>query len=179
MGRQINGLSQANSYGDDAQMATNYPIVRLVGSSGQTYYCRTFNFSTMGVNTGTVVQGASFTVPRGIAKGAAELYVVANGIASKPLSVSVSGFKLPKELKEVKELKVELKEIELTAVNENRLKDSETGNMLQQGTDPALLSVIRQMASRLDQLEKGVAQQRSMITPEQRPEVGETALAAG
>lgn len=28
-GRQLNGLSQANGYGDDAQMATNYPLVRL------------------------------------------------------------------------------------------------------------------------------------------------------
>ena len=28
-GRQLNGLSQANAYGDDAQMATNYPVVRL------------------------------------------------------------------------------------------------------------------------------------------------------
>jgi hypothetical protein len=34
-GRQLNGLSQANAYGDDAQMATNYPLVRLkrVGSN--------------------------------------------------------------------------------------------------------------------------------------------------
>jgi hypothetical protein len=29
-GVQINGLSQAVCYGDDAGMATNYPIVRLI-----------------------------------------------------------------------------------------------------------------------------------------------------
>jgi hypothetical protein len=28
-GRQLNGLSQAASYGDDAQMATNYPLISI------------------------------------------------------------------------------------------------------------------------------------------------------
>ena len=53
-GRQINGLSQANSYGDDATMATNYPIVRLQGG-GKVFYCRTFGHSTMGMPTGLSV----------------------------------------------------------------------------------------------------------------------------
>jgi hypothetical protein len=41
-GRQLNGLSQANAYGDDAQMATNYLLVRLkrIGSDN-VYFCRT------------------------------------------------------------------------------------------------------------------------------------------
>ena len=43
-GTQFNGLSQACSYGDDAQMATNYPIFRLSNTSGQVVSCaaRTF-----------------------------------------------------------------------------------------------------------------------------------------
>jgi hypothetical protein len=40
-GTQFNGLSQACSYGDDAQMSTNYPIVRLQDSGGNVYYLRT------------------------------------------------------------------------------------------------------------------------------------------
>jgi hypothetical protein len=90
MGRQLNGLSQANSYGDDAQMATNYALVRIVHRGRrQTHYCRTFNPSTMGVNTGTVIHSTSFTVPPGVPKGPSHLEVVTNGIASQPFEVSV------------------------------------------------------------------------------------------
>jgi hypothetical protein len=65
-GRRINGLSQAVSYGDDGQMATNYPIVSVRNNaSAHVVYCRTFNFSTMGVNTGTVIHDTEFTIPPG------------------------------------------------------------------------------------------------------------------
>jgi hypothetical protein len=50
-GTQFNGLSQACSYGDDAQMATNYPIVQL-SNGAQVVYLRTSNHSSMGVATG-------------------------------------------------------------------------------------------------------------------------------
>lgn len=50
-GRQFNGLSQASMYGDDATVATNYPIVRLTSSRGRVVFCRTFNHSTMAVAT--------------------------------------------------------------------------------------------------------------------------------
>jgi Kelch motif len=89
-GRQLNGLSQANSYGDDAQMATNYPLVRIEHRAHRhIHYCRTFNHSTMGVNTGTVLHSTSFTVPPGVHKGPSRLQVVTNGIASQPFEVSV------------------------------------------------------------------------------------------
>jgi hypothetical protein len=40
-GTGLNGVSQANSYGDDAQMATNYPIVQVTDAvSGAVYYLR-------------------------------------------------------------------------------------------------------------------------------------------
>ena len=49
-GRKFNGFSQANAYGDDAQAATNYPIVRLTNvSTGHVFYCRTHDHSTMAV----------------------------------------------------------------------------------------------------------------------------------
>src|SRR5215469_11744784 len=52
-GRQINGLSQACIYGDDAQMATNYPIVRLTSTTNSTVtYARTHDYSSMSVAPG-------------------------------------------------------------------------------------------------------------------------------
>ena len=50
-GRQLNGMSQASGYGDDAQMASNYPLVRL-RHSNQVHFCRTYDHSTMAVATG-------------------------------------------------------------------------------------------------------------------------------
>ncbi len=92
-GRQINGLSQANSYGDDATMATNYPIVRLQGG-GKVFYCRTFGHSTMGVATGLSVQSTSFKVPCGVPDGLYSLCLVANGISSDCVPVIVGAFHL-------------------------------------------------------------------------------------
>ena len=49
-GTNLNGLSQANSYGDDAQMPTNYPIVQITDTtSGAVYYLKTQDFSSRGV----------------------------------------------------------------------------------------------------------------------------------
>ena len=49
-GRKFNGYSQAVAYGDDAQAATNYPIMRLTNAStGHVFYCRTHDHSTMAV----------------------------------------------------------------------------------------------------------------------------------
>jgi len=89
-GTQLNGLSQAGGYGDDAQAATNYPLVRLTNvASGHVTYCRTHDHSSMGVATGTTTVSTHFAVPAGIETGAATLEVVANGIPSSPVSVFV------------------------------------------------------------------------------------------
>jgi hypothetical protein len=89
-GRQLNGLSQANGYGDDAQMATNYPLVRLkrVGSS-KVFFCRTFDHSTMAVATGKKTHHTHFHVPHTIPVGRYELVVIANGIHSQHVKVHV------------------------------------------------------------------------------------------
>jgi hypothetical protein len=82
-GRQINGLSQAVSYGDDVSSATNYPIVRLRNAySGKVYFCRTFDHSTMGVNTGTTIHSTNFYIPFAVPLGSYEITVIANGISS-------------------------------------------------------------------------------------------------
>jgi hypothetical protein len=88
-GRQFNGLSQASMYGDDATVATNYPIVRLTTSTGHVVFCRTFNHSTMAVATGNAIVSTTVEVPAAIDNGEAELVVVVNGIASKPCKVNV------------------------------------------------------------------------------------------
>jgi hypothetical protein len=91
VGRQLNGLSQAVSYGDDAQMATNYPLVRVHhGPGNRVTYCRTQGYSTMGVATGTAVHTAEFQVPGSTPPGSGELRVVANGIESSPLAVTIA-----------------------------------------------------------------------------------------
>jgi hypothetical protein len=89
-GTQFNGLSQGAMYGDDAQMATNYPLVRITNnSSGDVVYCKTHNHSTMGVATGSTIVSTEFDIPSTIQTGASELVVVANGIPSQPVNVTI------------------------------------------------------------------------------------------
>ena len=86
----MNGLSQANAYGDDAQMATNYPLVRLKHTGNKkVYFCRTFDHSTMAVATGKKAVHTHFHVPHIIPVGHYELAVIANGIQSKSVKVHV------------------------------------------------------------------------------------------
>jgi hypothetical protein len=92
-GRLFNGMSQAVGYGDDAMAATNYPLVRIKHlATGSVRYCRTFDHSTMGVATGSMIVSTNFTVPGDIEEGRSELCVVANGISSPcvPLDVRSS-----------------------------------------------------------------------------------------
>jgi hypothetical protein len=89
-GTQFNGLSQASTYGDDYQAATNYPLVRITnGTTGHVFYARTHNHSTMAVATGSATVSTEFDVPAAIEGGASTLEVVANGIASSPVAVNV------------------------------------------------------------------------------------------
>jgi len=89
-GRQLNGLSQASVYGDDVQTSTNYPIVRARNTStGAVSYWRTANHSTMGIGTGATAVSTTFTVPSTTDQGTYELVVIANGIPSDAITVTV------------------------------------------------------------------------------------------
>jgi hypothetical protein len=89
-GQQFNGLSQAASFGDEFTTATNYPLVRITNqSTGHVFYARTHGHSTMGVATGTTKVSTNFDVPAGMETGASTLVVVANGIPSKSVSITV------------------------------------------------------------------------------------------
>jgi hypothetical protein len=90
-GTQFNGLSQAAAFGDEFQTATNYPLVRITNlSSGHVFYAKTHDHSTMGVATGSRIVFTSFDVPAGMETGASSLVVVANGIPSQPVSLTVN-----------------------------------------------------------------------------------------
>lgn len=89
-GTQFNGLSQACSYGDDAQMATNFPIVRLSDtSSSAVVYVRSFDFSTLAIATGGAVESTLIDLPSTVAPGDYDLQVIANGIPSAPVTVKI------------------------------------------------------------------------------------------
>jgi hypothetical protein len=88
-GTNLNGLSQANSYGDDAQMPTNYPIVQITDTtSGAVYYLKTQDFSSRGVAVPGPVT-ASVTVPQTTPPGAYNLVAIANGIPSASIPVEI------------------------------------------------------------------------------------------
>lgn len=89
-GTQFNGLSQAQGFGDEYQTATNYPLVRITNAAtGHVLYAHTHDHSTMGVATGSATVSTKFDVPAATESGASTLQVVANGIASTPVSVTV------------------------------------------------------------------------------------------
>ena len=80
-GTLFNGISEGAAYGDDWQMESNYPLVRLT-SGGNVYYARTSNWNRTSVQTGNLADTAQFTVPLTLPHTAYYLVVEANGIAS-------------------------------------------------------------------------------------------------
>jgi hypothetical protein len=89
-GKQFNGLSQAMAFGDEFQNATNYPLVRITNSqTHHIFYARTHDHSSMGVATGQAIVSTFLDVPANMETGTSSLEVVANGIPSAPVTVSV------------------------------------------------------------------------------------------
>jgi hypothetical protein len=87
-GQQLSGLNEGAYYGDDAQMSTNYPLLRLTSAGGAVSFARTFNFSTMAIATGSASETADFTLPA-LSDGTYQLQVVTNAIASTATSVQI------------------------------------------------------------------------------------------
>jgi hypothetical protein len=88
-GTNFNGFSQGATYGDDAQMSTNYPLVRITNNAtGDVCFGRSHDFSTMGVwTTGTT--NAVFDIPQSCEAGGSTLEVIVNGVASTGVSVTL------------------------------------------------------------------------------------------
>jgi hypothetical protein len=89
-GQRLSGQSAGSAYGDDDESDENYPIIRLVNSTGQTYYCRTTNWSSVGVGTGLGKQTVQFTLNPSVTAGNYSLIVSAAGISSSGTSIAIS-----------------------------------------------------------------------------------------
>src|ERR1035437_6639906 len=86
-GTLFNGISQGAAYGDDAQMDTDFPLIRLTDGGGNVSYARPYNWSDNTVMTGGTTVSTEFTGQAfGLFPGNYSLQVVANGIASDPVS---------------------------------------------------------------------------------------------
>ncbi|NNV56818.1 T9SS type A sorting domain-containing protein [Limnovirga soli] len=90
-GKLFNGISEGACYGDDWQMASNYPLLRITAGAN-VFYARTFNWNSTGVMRGAAADTAFFTLPAGLTAGPYSISVVANGIASTPVVVPASAF---------------------------------------------------------------------------------------
>ncbi len=88
-GTLLNGISEGAEYGDDRQVNSNYPIVRLISSSGNVYFARSYNWSGTGVMTGATSLTTQFALPLGLPAGTYSVAVIANGNASAntPLTI--------------------------------------------------------------------------------------------
>jgi hypothetical protein len=88
-GTLFNGISEGACYGDDVQMETNYPIIRLTADdNGNVYYARTTNWNSTGVMRGNKADTTDFTLPAGMPEGTYSLVVTSNGFASDPVKFS-------------------------------------------------------------------------------------------
>jgi hypothetical protein len=58
-------------------------------STGHVFYCKTHNHSSMGVATGSASVTTEFDIPLNVETGASTLVVIANGIPSSPVSVTM------------------------------------------------------------------------------------------
>ncbi len=84
-GTLFNGISEGAGYGDDWQMATNYPIVRLTNGTN-VYYAHTYNWNSDGIQRGSLADTTYCTLPIGLPHATYSLVVTANGISSDPIN---------------------------------------------------------------------------------------------
>ena len=90
-GKQLSGLTQGQQWGDEWQAATNYPLVRIVNNaSHHVFYATTSGISSTSI-TPMVPSTFNMTIGSNFEDGPSKLYVVATGIASSPVNVTISG----------------------------------------------------------------------------------------
>jgi len=92
-GLQLAGRDQGAAYGDDFQDNTNYPMIRITSlaggpSRGVITYARTTSWSSVSTAPGAP-SWTRFTVPRDAPAGSSSLVVVASGIGSAPVRVTI------------------------------------------------------------------------------------------
>ncbi len=85
-GTGLNGISEGAMYGDDEQMACNYPLARLTNNvTGYVYYARTYNWNSTTVQNPNVVT-TEFALPPNLPAGTYSLVITAVGNASAPVA---------------------------------------------------------------------------------------------
>ena len=87
-GTNINGIWEGGEMGDDAQMSSNYPVVQFTSGSN-VWYARSYNWSSTCVATGTTPETTEFTLPLGLTSGTYSVKVVANGVPSPAVSLTL------------------------------------------------------------------------------------------
>ncbi|MFZ0642277.1 MAG: hypothetical protein WAM25_03910, partial [Candidatus Acidiferrales bacterium] len=88
-GLQLDGQSAGAAYGDDDQMDSNYPIVRMVDEHGNVLYARTSNWSKVAVGAEAGIETVDFTPNPEITPGKYELIVSGAGISSFPFFIDI------------------------------------------------------------------------------------------
>lgn len=86
-GTGLNGISEGAAFGDDAQMSTDFPLVRLAGN-GKVYYARTSGWTRTRLSP-HVPGSTEFELPAGLPAGTYQLQLVVNGNASTATSFVV------------------------------------------------------------------------------------------
>jgi hypothetical protein len=89
-GKQLNGQSAGASYGDDDQMNSNHPIIRMVDQTGNVFYARTTNWTSVGVDGPTTPETVNFTLNLAITPGNYSLIVSGAGISSFPAFIEIT-----------------------------------------------------------------------------------------
>jgi hypothetical protein len=84
-GKLFNGISEGAAYGDDWQMSTNYPIIRMTNGVSE-FYAKTTYWNRIGaVQTDSLEDTVVFTPSAAMPVGTYSLVVVVNGIPSNPM----------------------------------------------------------------------------------------------
>ena len=142
-GTLLNGISEGAAYGDDSQMVSAYPIARITNSAGNMLYCRTYNWSTCSVMTGTNVVSTEMTLPAGLLAGTYPLFITANGISSAPYSLTIAGTPLPA----VRSLAFSTIAASQMAFHWNAIGLTETGYVVQRSTNGTNFATLATLAS--------------------------------
>ena len=88
-GKQLNGGSDGAAFGDDWQMSTDYPLVQIThDATGTVTYARTFGMTNRSIAP-AATSSSHFALPTCIPQGPSHLRVVADGIASPGVAVTV------------------------------------------------------------------------------------------
>jgi Kelch motif len=159
-GTQLNGLSQANIYGDDVYPATNYPIVRLENTvTNDVYFGRTYAFSTLAVATGAALQSCRVDM-RTVPNGTYDVTVIANGISSHPVQFGFRRQHKPDLLDGRNKWEFEITRKEIV--------EGDPWKWWERVVDPQ----IGELRSEVTELREAVRTLKSLIKTAQLPEVG-------